>query len=204
MKQFCSTCGESMRKVPERGFKRLVEHDFGVYARYQICPACGEAFCTVKVHCLPRHLLRVPLRTSGTGTPSEHPVVVILNAQGTLQALGDAMKANGWHGQGEVVAVTECQEMNEVSRTWFTAVSVVWGPRTTVKIRPVPFTPEEEETYQRFLDVWEFKGTTGLVPCPCGQPGEVQELGGSWWKRRAIPRNRCTALVPAGFWNFQV
>lgn len=73
--------------------------------------------------------------------------------------------------------------------------------RVVCTIRPVQFTPEEEEWCQRFLDVWEFAGTKGLTTCPLGKAEDVRELGACWWKRRAVPRNRCRALVRAGHWD---
>lgn len=200
MRQFCSVCGESMRRIPERGWKRQIGSDLGVYARFQVC-VCGEAYCTLKVHVSPRLLLEVPITTFGEMAPEDYPAIRILKRSGVMEALGDEMKRRGWHGEGRLVSVAEFQEMNEVSRQWFNTVEVVWGPRTTVKIRPVPSTPEAEEAYQKFLDVWEFVGTKGLVPCPYGNAEDVLDFGECWWKRRRPTRNRCTALVPAGFWS---
>jgi hypothetical protein len=189
-----------MRKVPERGFKRLVNHDLGVYARFQVC-SCGDAFCTIEVHCSRSLAMDVPLSTSGKWAPEDHPAVVLLKSCGVLQAIGDAMKAHGWHGNGSVVPTTEFKEMNEVSRQWFNVVELVWGPRTTVKIRPVKFTPEEDEKYQQFHDEWEFAGTKGLTTCPYGKKEDVLDFAECWWKRRAVPRNRCVALVCVGHWD---
>lgn len=75
----------------------------------------------------------------------------------------------------------------------------VWGSK--VRLRFPEFTPEEEERYQRFLDVWEWVGTKGLTSCPYGKAEDVLDFAGCWWKRRKVPRNRCTALVPVGFWG---